>query len=84
MASKEDLRDFLSQYLGSLYHGREGSSRVTPEDVEALVSFNRYVDIAQDIIDYGTDYPDAPFSDFLDFIKPGVYGTTEEELLEDD
>ncbi len=54
------------------------------EDVGALVSFNHYVDIAQDIIDYGTAHPEAPFSDFLNFIKPGLYGVTEEELLEDD
>lgn len=87
MASTEELQAFLSHYLGRVYsYGREGKYEhaITQEEIDALVSFNRYVDIAQDVIDYGMDHPDAPFWDFLDFIKPGVYGMTEEDLLEDD
>ena len=84
MADKENLQAFLYRYLGQPYHGRKGEHRVDLEDVGALVSFNHYIDIAQDIIDYGTAHPEAPFSDILNFIKPGLYGVTEEELLEDD
>ena len=40
--------------------------------------------IEQEIIDYGTSHPDAPFWDFLNFIKPGLKGITQEELLMDD
>ena len=85
MASTEELRVFLAQYLGSPYHGRKNSSSVTPDDIDDLVVFAEYDEIEQDIIDYGTAHPDAPFCDFLNFIKPGIKGDlTEEELLEDD
>lgn len=40
--------------------------------------------IEQEIIDYGTANPEAPFWDFLKLGKPGLYGVTQEELLADD
>ncbi len=84
MVDEEELRTFLSQYLGQPYHGRAGEHRVNPDDIRGLVCFDEYDRIEQDIIDYGTEHPDAPFSDFLTFIKPGLKDVTEEELLEDD
>lgn len=84
MATEKDLRSFLSAYMGSFYHGREGGHRVTKEDIDDLVDFALYDEIEQDIIDYGTEHPDAPFAALLVFIKPGLKDVTEEELLEDD
>lgn len=43
-----------------------------------------YDHIEQEIIDYGTAHPEAPFWDFLKFIKPGLKGITQEELLAED
>lgn len=40
--------------------------------------------IEQDIIDYGTEHPDAPFWDFLKMLKPGLHGITQEELDADE
>ena len=43
-----------------------------------------YDHIEQEIINYGTAHPEAPFWDFLNFIKPGLKGVTQEELLTDE
>ncbi|MCD7756100.1 MAG: hypothetical protein LUJ09_07235 [Firmicutes bacterium] len=77
---EETLREFLSTYIGQ---GTEKKDIVTSDAVEMLI-FEAITDgIGQDIIDYGTEHPDAPFWDFLAFIKPGLVGVTDEELMED-
>lgn len=76
------LKDFLSKYLGQ---GSEQKDIVTQEAIDGLLLFAEADGIQQDIIDYGTENPDAPFWDFLSFIKPGLKGDlTEEDLLADD
>ena len=78
---EESLREFLNQYIG---RGTEKKDIVTQEAVDLLVDTALDDHIEQEIIDYGTANPEAPFWDFLSFIKPGLIGVTQEELLEDD
>lgn len=76
------LREFLSQYIGK---GTKKNDTVTQEAVDLLMLTAVNDGIEQEIIDYGTAHPDAPFWDFLSFIKPGLGdGITQEELLSDD
>ena len=88
MTSKTGLQSFLSRYLGSVYrYGREGryEHTVTQEEIDGLVSAAGYDGTEQEIIDYGTKHPEAPFWELEDFIKPGLKGgLTEEDMLEDD
>ena len=49
-----------------------------------MVASALYDHIEQEIIDYGTAHPEAPFWDFLNFVKPGLKGITQEELLAED
>lgn len=57
---------------------------VQEDDIEMLV-YGACIDgSAQDIIDYGTTHPDAPFWELLKLLRPGLYGVTQAELLEDD
>lgn len=78
---EEELRAFLARYIGQ---GELKKDKVQQDDVDMLVHSAIYDHIEQDIIDYGTAHPDAPFWDFLYFIKPGLKGVTQEELLADD
>jgi len=78
---EEKLKVFLQRYIGQ---GEEKKDKVQEDDVEMLVHSAVYDHIEQEIFDYGTAHPDAPFWDFLSFIKPGLKGITQEELLEDD
>ena len=78
---EKKLREFLEQYIG---RGSEKKDIVTKEAVNGLVAFAACDGIEQEIIDYGTANPDAPFWDFLSMLKPGLHGVTQEELLEDD
>lgn len=78
---EENLRRFLMPYIGK---GTQKNDTVTEEAVDLLVETAIDDHIEQEIIDYGTAHPDAPFWDFLNFIKPGLKGITQEELLEDD
>lgn len=78
---EQQLREFLEKYIGQ---GTQKNDTVTQEAVDLLVMTALDDHIEQEIIDYGTANPDAPFWDFLNFIKPGLYGVTQEELLEDD
>ncbi len=75
------LRKFLAQYIGQ---GELKKDKVRPEDVDMLVHSAVYDHIEQKIIDYGVAHPEAPFWDFLGFIKPGLKGVTQEELLAED
>ena len=81
----EELRSFLEQYIGQ---GEEKKDIVTQEDVDTILVF--LVDselqkgVAEEIMDYGKNHPEAPFWDLLKFIRPGLEGITQEELMEDD
>lgn len=78
---EEKLRVFLQRYIGQ---GVEQKDLVQEDDVEMLV-YGACIDgSAQEIINYGTAHPEAPFWDLLKLLKPGLYGVTQEELLADD
>lgn len=75
---EEELRVFLQRYIGQ---GVEQKDLVQEDDVEMLV-YGACIDgSAQEIINYGTAHPEAPFWDLLKLLKPGLYGVTQEELL---
>ena len=78
---EQKLRAFLEQYIG---RGTQKNDTVTQEAVDLLVMTAQDDHIEQEIIDYCTAHPEAPFWDFLNFIKPGLHGITQEELLMDD
>ncbi len=78
---EEKLRSFLLPYVGQ---GELKKDKVRQEDVDMLVIEALDDHIEQEIIDYGTAHPEAPFWDFLKFIKPGLRGITQEELLAED
>ncbi len=78
---EQKLRDFLEQYIG---RGKQKKDIVTQEAVDLLIISAKTDQIEQEIIEYGTSHPEAPFWDFLNFIKPGLEGITQEELLEEE
>ena len=78
---EEKLRAFLQKHIGQ---GVLKKDKVLEEDVDMLIHSACIQGIEQDIIDYGTAHPEASFWDFLKLEKPGLYGVTQEELLEDD
>ena len=78
---EKKLREFLEQYIG---RGTQKNDIVTQEAVDLLVDTAIDDHIEQKIIDYGTAHPEAPFWDFLTFVKPGLKGITQEELLNDE
>lgn len=78
---EEKLRKFLLSYIGK---GNSQTDEVRQDDVDMLVIEAIDDHIEQEIIDYGTAHPEAPFWDFLKFIKPGLSGITQEELLAED
>lgn len=78
---EQKLKSFLEQYIG---RGTQKNDTVTPEAVELLMITAKTQHMEEEIIDYGTAHPDAPFWDFLKLLKPGLYGVTQEELLDDD
>ena len=78
---EQKLGAFLEQYIG---RGTQNNDTVSQEAVDLLMITALGDHIEQEIIDYGTSHPDAPFWDFLNFIKPGLKGITQEELLMDD
>ena len=78
---EKQLRAFLQRYIGQ---GVLKKDRVLEEDVEMLAHAACEDGTAQEIIDYGTAHPEASFWDLLKLLKPGLYGVTQEELLEDE
>ena len=64
---EEKLRKFLAQYIGQ---GTQKNDTVTQEAVDLLVITALSDHIEQEIIDYGTAHPEAPFWDFLKLIPP--------------
>lgn len=78
---EEKLRAFLSRYIGQ---GDLKKDKVQPEDVDMLIFDAVTSHVEQDIIDYGTAHPEAPFWDFLNLTPNGLYGITQEELLAED
>ncbi len=78
---EEKLRAFLRRYIGQ---GELKKDHVQEDDVDMLVYAAVIDGIEQDIIDYGTEHPDAPFWDFLKMLKPGLHGITQEELDADE
>ena len=78
---EEKLRAFLQRYIGQ---GELKKDHVQEDDVDMLVYAAVIDGIEQDIIDYGTEHPDAPFWDFLKMLKPGLHGITHEDLDPDE
>lgn len=64
---EKQLRKFLEQYIGQ---GELKKDKVRPEDVDMLIHSAVYDHIEQEIMDYGTAHPEAPFWDFLKLIPP--------------
>ena len=64
---EEKLRKFLKQYIG---RDTQGNDIATQEDVDLLVFVATDDHIEQEIIDYGTAHPEAPFWDLLKLIPP--------------
>ena len=64
---EEKLRKFLEPYIGP---GALPKDRVLPEDVDMLIHFAVDDYTKQEIMDYGTAHPEAPFWDFLKLIHP--------------
>lgn len=64
---EHELRKFLTQYIG---RGTQKNDTVTQEAVDLLVYSAVDDHIEQEIIDYGTSHPEAPFWDFLKLLKP--------------
>ena len=62
---EEKLRRFLLRYVGQRELKKD---KVLEEDVDMLISFAIQRNIEQEIIDYGTAHPEAPFWDFLRLI----------------
>lgn len=83
---EKKLRDFLSRYLDDPETTTKPKKYIVlQEEIDLLVSAAGVDHIEQEIIDYGTAHPEAPFWDFLKLLKPGIgEGITEEELMEDD
>lgn len=81
---EKDIRSFLEQYLG---RGNDPSDTVLQYDIDCLmdvINSGYHEDLAEKIIEYGTAHPEAPFWDFLTLGEPGLYGITQEELMQDD
>ncbi len=66
---EEKLKSFLSRYLGQ---GTEKKDIVTQAAIDLLVMAATIDHFEQDIIDYGTAHPDAPFWDFMQFGQEGL------------
>lgn len=66
---EEKLKAFLSRYLGQ---GTQKKDIVTQEAIDMLVMAATIDHFEQDIIDYGTSHPDAPFWDFMQFGHVGL------------
>lgn len=79
---EEKLKKFLSRYLGE---GTEKKDIVTQEAIDLLAMAASIDNFEQDIIDYGTSHPEAPFWDFMQFgpvgLAPGDDGV---DLLDDE
>ena len=71
---EKKLRRFLEQYIGQ---GELKKDKVQQDDVDMLIHSAVDDHIEQEIIDYGTAHPVAPFWDFLKLIPP----PTPEELM---
>ncbi len=66
---EEKLKSFLSRYLGQ---GTEKKDIVTQAAIDLLVMAATIDHFEQNIIDYGTAHPDAPFWDFMQFGQEGL------------
>lgn len=79
---KEKLQKFLSRYLGQ---GTQKKDIVTQEAIDLLIMAAEIDHFEQDIIDYGTAHPDAPFWDFMQFGNEGLLPDDDGvDLLDDD
>ena len=79
---EERLKTFLSRYLGQ---GTQKNDTVTQEDIDLLVMAATMDHFEQEIIDYGTAHPDAPFWDFMQFGPEGLDPDDDgADLLDDD
>ena len=79
---EQKLRKFLNRYLGQ---GIEKKDIVTQEAIDLLIIIAVAENLEEKIIYYGTNHPDAPFWDFLNFIPRGLPPDDDgADLLEDD
>lgn len=79
---EEKLKKFLSRYLGQ---GTQKKDIVTQEAIDLLVVAATIDHFEQDIIDYGTAHPDAPFWDFMQFGHDGLLpGDDGADLFDED
>jgi hypothetical protein len=79
---EEQLKAFLSRYLGQ---GTQKKDIVTQEAIDLLAMAAKIDHFEQDIIDYGTAHPDAPFWDFMQFGHDGLLPDDDgEDLLHDE
>lgn len=77
---EQKLRQFLARYLDDPETTTKPKNRIVlQEPIDLLVSAAGIDHIEQEIIDYGTDHPDASFWDLLLLVKPGDFTQGEDE-----
>lgn len=63
---EKKLRNFLSRYLDNPETTNKlKKDIVTQDQIDALIFFAKQDHLEQEIIDYGTAHPEAPFWDLL-------------------
>lgn len=66
------LREFLERYRDDLATTTKPKDDIVDQyAIDGLVSGAMLDHVEQKIIEYGMAHPEAPFWDFLDFLKPG-------------
>ena len=79
---EEKLKTFLARYIGQ---GSQKNDTVTQEAIDLLAMAASMGGFGQDILDYGTAHPDAPFWDFMQFGNEGLLPDDDgADLLDDD
>lgn len=76
---EEELRKFLSRYLGQ---GELKKDHVQQDDIDMLMFSVVDYGIEQEIIDYGTEHPEEPFWNLLKLLDghTGPHSMTQEEI----
>ena len=82
MNSREELRKIFEEKYLNTPNLRGGT--ILQEDIDDILAFAKTDGVEQEMLDYFKAHPDAIFWDFAKFLKPGLHGVTQEELLADD